>query len=149
VDNKMSRVNPAEALSSVRILLVEDGEANRKLCSLLLRRAGAKVVTAENGQIGVKTALTQSFDLILMDMQMPVMDGYTAATQLRQEGITIPIIALTAHALQGDEAKCRMAGCSGYLSKPIDSATLLRKVAGAIGVREDAPGGKNSTIGVS
>jgi PAS domain S-box-containing protein len=117
------------ALEGARILVVEDGDTNRKLIRLVLERAGVQVKMAQNGQIGVEMAMKFPFDLILMDMQMPVMDGYTAATRLRQEGLTTPIIALTAHAIKGDEKKCRDAGCSGYVVKPIDADLLVRKIA--------------------
>ncbi|MGE0535253.1 MAG: ATP-binding protein [Pirellulales bacterium] len=115
-----------------RVLVVEDGDTNRKLVSLVLRRAGVEVVEAENGQVGVEKASAERFDLILMDMQMPVLDGYNATRQLRQHGIDIPIIALTAHAMKGDEEECIAAGCSGYLAKPIDTDLLLRTVAGIL-----------------
>ncbi len=136
--------SPPEALSSARcrnrsrgqtnrvrgarVLLVEDGDTNRKLIELVLRRAGATVAAAENGQLGVDLASQQDFDLILMDMQMPVMDGYTATRLLRERGMAVPIVALTAHAMSGDEAKCREAGCSDFLTKPIDPDSLLSAV---------------------
>jgi CheY-like chemotaxis protein/HPt (histidine-containing phosphotransfer) domain-containing protein len=130
-------------LPPARVLLVEDGEINRQLISLILRHAGLDVITAENGQIGVELATHAGFDLILMDMQMPVMDGYMASLRLRQMGLQTPIIALTAHAMKGDEEKCREAGCSGYLSKPIDTDQLLRTVAASLpptGTWTAAPG---------
>ena len=128
-----SAVPPTEVrtptLPGTRVLLVEDGDTNRKLIRLILRRAGAEVVEAENGEIGVQCASRGEFDVILMDMQMPVMDGYTATRTLRLAGIQAPILALTAHAMTGDEEKCRAVGCSGYLTKPIDTEQLLAAVA--------------------
>ncbi len=114
------------------ILLVEDGTTNRKLIDLVLRRAGARVTMAENGQIGLNLGRQQKFDLILMDMQMPVMDGYQATAELRRMGVTVPILALTANSMKGDEERCLAAGCSGFLSKPIDGDRLLQGVAGAL-----------------
>jgi CheY-like chemotaxis protein len=127
------------SLSGVRILLVEDGATNRKLISLVLSRAGAEVATAENGEIGVNRARAQKFDVILMDMQMPVMDGYQATAALRRDGLQIPIIALTANSMKGDAEHCLAAGCSGFLSKPIDCDRLLNGVAQALG--DVAPSG--------
>jgi two-component system, sensor histidine kinase len=148
-----------------RVLLVEDGSVNRKLISIMLRTAGIDVTTAENGQVGVQLATTSFFDVILMDMQMPVMDGYTAARTLRDVGMRVPIVALTAHALAEDRQKCLRAGCSGYLSKPIRSHDLLRAIADALASAADplgecavplpreetaarpAPGGRTTTTG--
>ena len=87
-----------------RVLVVDDGDTNRKLIQLVLGRAGAQVEAAENGLQAVTRATTESFDLILMDMQMPIMDGYAATAELRARGLTIPIIALTANAMKWDEA---------------------------------------------
>ena len=119
-------------LCNKHVLLVEDGTTNRKLISLILRRAGMTVATAENGRAGVEAAESEKFDVILMDMQMPVMDGYTAAQQLRALGNTTPIIALTAHAMSGDEQKCRRAGCTAYLSKPVKADVLLATIANVL-----------------
>jgi signal transduction histidine kinase/CheY-like chemotaxis protein/HPt (histidine-containing phosphotransfer) domain-containing protein len=123
------------ALPPARVLLAEDGSINRKLIGLILSRAGLAVTTAENGQHAVELTEAQAFDVILMDMQMPIMDGYTAAAVLRHRGLAVPIIALTAHAMKGDEEKCRRAGCSGYLAKPVNPDRLLRAVADALGER--------------
>jgi signal transduction histidine kinase/ActR/RegA family two-component response regulator len=113
-----------------RVLLVEDTPDNQRLISFVLRRAGAEVVIASDGEEGVTKAIeaersTQPFDVILMDMQMPVLDGYSAATRLRQAGYTRPIIALTANAMSDDQRKCIDAGCSDYATKPIDRAQLF------------------------
>jgi CheY-like chemotaxis protein/HPt (histidine-containing phosphotransfer) domain-containing protein len=128
-----------QPLSAAKILLVEDGVTNRKLISLILERAGAQVVTAENGQVGLDIASRQQFDLILMDMQMPVLDGYSATTELRRRGVEVPVIALTAHAMKGDEERCRAAGCSGYLTKPIETNHLLNAVVGVLRGQDSPP----------
>jgi signal transduction histidine kinase/CheY-like chemotaxis protein len=120
------------SLDGVRVLLVDDGETNRKLISLFLTRCGAAVEIAENGALAVHAAEQNKFDVVLMDMQMPVMDGYTATRRLREGGYDAPIIALTAHAMKGDREKCEMAGCSGYLSKPVNMDELNQTVLEAV-----------------
>lgn len=114
--------------NSQRVLVVDDGPENRELVKVVLEEVRLHVETAENGKIGSEMALQQPFDLILMDMQMPVMDGYAATRLLRENGITIPIYALTAHAMKGFEKNCLDAGCSGFLTKPIDIDLLLETV---------------------
>jgi signal transduction histidine kinase/DNA-binding NarL/FixJ family response regulator len=118
-------------LDGIQVLLVEDGETNQKLIAHFLNRCGATVQVAENGEVAVRMAQDHSFDVILMDMQMPVMDGYTATQRLRELGHREPIIALTAHAMKGDRQTCEAAGCSGYLSKPVDMDELVRTVISA------------------
>jgi len=113
-----------------RILLAEDGPDNQRFVSLLLRRVGADVAIAENGQIAVELALKAEaeqspFRLVVMDMHMPIMDGYEATRRLREKGFTRPIIALTAYAMKDDMAKCLAAGCDAYVSKPVDRRQFL------------------------
>jgi CheY-like chemotaxis protein len=123
-----------------RILLAEDGPDNQRLLSMHLRVCGAEVVIAEDGQIALDLAEKSPFDLILMDMQMPVMDGYTATAELRRRGLSTPIVALTANAMAEDRNKCMASGCTDYLSKPIDREILLQTVSKYLGKRSVAEG---------
>jgi CheY-like chemotaxis protein len=107
------------------ILVVEDTPTNQVLVKLLLEKLGFKVIVACDGKEAIERVEENSFDLIFMDMHMPIMNGYDATKQLRAMKIDIPIIALTASALKGDEAKCISAGCDDYLSKPINRKRLL------------------------
>jgi signal transduction histidine kinase/HPt (histidine-containing phosphotransfer) domain-containing protein len=106
------------------VLVAEDVKANQKLIKLLLNRMGLEVTIANDGSEATQKVLSQQFDLIFMDIQMPRMNGYEATKMLRDKGITTPIIALTANAMKGDEQNCISAGCDGYLSKPIDRSKL-------------------------
>jgi signal transduction histidine kinase len=123
--------------SGGKILLTEDSADNQRIISLILSKAGFHVTIAENGQVACEKALAAlnegaPFDLILMDMQMPVMDGYEATRQLRGNGYDRPIVALTAHATTGDRKKCLDAGCDYYITKPIDRNELLLVAAGCM-----------------
>jgi signal transduction histidine kinase/DNA-binding NarL/FixJ family response regulator len=132
-------VDAVHKLPPLDILVVEDGETNRKLIKVLLQRAGARVVTAENGAVGVGRALECRFDLILMDMQMPVLDGYSATRRLRDAGVTLPIIALTAHAMTADRKKCLDAGCTDYLTKPINAEEMFAAIQRTLASSSCAP----------
>jgi len=122
----------AEDLAGVRVLLVEDGDVNRRLIAAMLAETGAQVDTAENGCVGIERVLATNYDVILMDMQMPVLDGFRATAELRRLGLTVPIIALTAHAMSAELERCQQVGCSACLSKPVDVATLLRTLHEAL-----------------
>ena len=116
-----------------RVLVVDDGEENRELVTLVLEEAGLQVDGAENGQIGLDKGREGNYDVILMDIQMPVLDGYQATAALRQAGVETPIFALTANAMKGFEEKCLAAGCTGYLTKPVDIDLLLDTLGKLLG----------------
>ncbi|MBF0214914.1 MAG: response regulator, partial [Magnetococcales bacterium] len=116
-----------------RILLVDDSEENRMLIRAYLAKTDVQLYTAENGMIALNCLQNQAFDLVLMDMSMPVMDGYTATRSWRrieqqQERVRLPIIALTAHAMQEDIWQCLNAGCDAHLSKPVKKKTLIEMI---------------------
>jgi len=112
---------------SKRILIVEDQEDNRAILRDVLSTAGYELIEATNGQEGVERAQQERPDLILMDIQLPVIDGYEATRRIKSDAAlgAIPIIAVTSYALSGDEAKARTAGCDGYVAKPFSPRELL------------------------
>ena len=117
------------ALRGVRMLLAEDSVDNQELLRIVLGDAGAELEVVENGKLAVLRAEHDAFDLILMDMNMPEMDGYEATRLLRDRGYQRPILALTANAMPGDCERCLAAGCNAHLAKPIDRQRLLEAVA--------------------
>jgi CheY-like chemotaxis protein len=124
-------INPTKL--ACRILLAEDNCDNQRVISQLLSISGAEVTPAANGQVAIDLALAaraegRPFDVILMDMQMSILDGYEATRQLRAECIATPIIALTAHAMTDDRAECLRIGCDDFVSKPIDWDNLLARI---------------------
>ena len=118
-----------------KILLVEDNEMNRDMLSRRLERKGYEVVIAVDGQKAIDLAASVKPDLILMDMSLPVVDGWEATRRLKADALTkqIPIIALTAHAMPEDERRAREAGCNDYDTKPIELPRLLEKIAALLG----------------
>ena len=129
VRSSASRIN----WSGRRFLVVDDIRVNRQVVRFALQKANPMLVEAENGQEAIATLTAardegQPFDLVLLDMQMPVMDGYAAARQIRSQGDTVPIIGLTAKAIDGDIQRCLDAGCDGYLAKPYTPHTLVEQI---------------------
>lgn len=118
-----------EVLRGKRILLVEDSVDNQMLVKILLGKKNAFIDCANNGREGVEMAKAGTYDLVLMDMQMPVVDGYTATEELRRMGLKLPIIALTAHAMKEDRERCLRVGCNEYLTKPIDPPLFFKTLA--------------------
>ena len=127
-----------------KILLVEDHEEIWDFLSRRLKRRGFDIVLAHDGQAGVDKAKAERPDVVLLDMNLPIMDGWTAAEILKRDAVTagIPIIALTAHAMSGDREKAIQAGCDDYHPKPIDFSKLLSQIDAALG-----SGGGNDVAG--
>ncbi|RYZ60535.1 MAG: response regulator [Proteobacteria bacterium] len=119
----------ADALKGMKVLVVEDGEDNRMIISRLLKKAGALIECVEDGEEAIEKLIGQSYDVILMDIQLPQMDGYMVTSKLRQKGLVTPIIALTAHTLIEDRVKAQRAGFDGFLTKPIEWAKLVNALA--------------------
>ncbi|MFV2093783.1 MAG: response regulator, partial [Hyphomicrobiales bacterium] len=139
-DEQLSDVDNVQwEFPAARILVVDDGEQNRDLTTLVLEEAGLSVDQAENGQIAVDKTSTVAYDVILMDVQMPVMDGFTAVRTMREKGLEAPVIALTANAMKGFEAECLEAGYTGYMTKPINIDGLIRKLAELLGAQRCQP----------
>jgi two-component system, cell cycle response regulator DivK len=112
-----------------RILCVEDNPQNMRLVRKILQHHGYEVLEAEDGLTGVEAALKEQPDLILMDINLPDIDGLEATRQIKRQQPTLPIVALTASAMYGDEERCLAAGCDGYISKPVSKIVLLEKLA--------------------
>ncbi len=125
------------------ILVAEDSSTNQMLIKLLLEQLGLQVTIAEDGNQALQKVLTGQFDLIFMDMMMPHMNGYEATQAIRKQGITTPVIALTANAMKGDDKKCIEVGCDDYLAKPIDSRKLLKVISKYLPSKEPALTGTN------
>jgi CheY-like chemotaxis protein len=111
-----------------KVLVAEDVLTNQVLVRLLLERLGLEVTTVEDGALAVEEVMNREYDLILMDIQMPNMNGYEATQAIRKKGVRTPVVALTANAMKGDKDKCIDAGCDGYLAKPIDRRALLQTI---------------------
>jgi len=126
--NKRLPILPQRGLEGIRVLVVEDSTENRELFCVFLEQAGAKTSSATNGEEGVQKALMERPDIILMDIQMPKMDGYEATTTLRNKNYNAPIIALTAHAMPEERERCSRSGFDSYLSKPVDAEVLVETV---------------------
>ena len=130
----LSQIN-AVRLNGVRVLIADDSIDNQRLFQRILKSAGALVEVAGNGELAVSLQAICEFDVVILDICMPVMDGYEAAKTMRRRGFPGPIIALTAHDTPGEEKRCLMSGCSAFYLKPIDRLGLLRAVERAVGVR--------------
>ncbi len=128
------------------VLVVEDNPVNERVLKMILKKFGCEVSVVENGQLAVDALKDTDFDLVLMDCQMPVMDGYQATRRIRESAnrTQVPIIAVTANALQGDREKCLAAGMDDYLAKPVRAPLLHETMAKWLG-RSSASGVKSAT----
>jgi CheY-like chemotaxis protein len=124
--------SPAAPLNGVRILLAEDNAVNQKLTASILNKWGASTRIAENGLEAIEQLEHEQFDVVLMDVQMPILGGLEATQRIRERekltGVHIPVLALTAHAMKGDEDRCRLAGMDGYVTKPVRPSALLEEI---------------------
>jgi len=132
-----------------RVLVVDDGPENRQLVRVVLEEVGLVIEEAENGLLGVERASRGGVDLVLMDVQMPVLDGLAATRRLREQGLTLPIIALTAHAMKGFESTIEAAGCSGWLVKPVSIDLMLATLAPLLGGVRDTAQAPDTAVAVS
>jgi len=134
----------------LRILLAEDNPVNQRLASRLLEKRGHSVVVAGNGREALEVLEKEYFDLVFMDVQMPVMDGFEATAAIRKKegdsGIHLPVVALTAHAMKGDREKCLAGGMDGYLTKPIQPQELDELLQSYIARRAETPEGRESIL---
>jgi CheY-like chemotaxis protein len=126
---------PDNVLQGKQLLLAEDNILNQKVASYILQQAGASVDVVASGKATLQRVLEKQYDCVLMDIQMPEMDGYQATTMIRQTGSAVPIIAMTAAAIAGEEEKCILAGMNDYISKPFVPETLLLKILQCTGER--------------
>lgn len=122
---------------SPTVLLIEDNEQNRYLVTFLLEQRGFEVVSANDGPHGLELAAKRTPDLVLLDIQLPIMHGYDVARALRAlENLRdTPIVAVTSYAMVGDREKCLAAGCNGYIEKPINPETFVAEIEGFVGPR--------------
>ncbi len=125
----MKQVHTRSSMQGLKVLLVDDAPDLRMLLEFVFKSEGAIVQLAENGQEALNLSRNASYNMIIMDIQMPILDGYQAAKQLRIEGFTMPIVALTAHAMRGEKERCLDAGFNAYLSKPVDMKKLISMAA--------------------
>ncbi|MEM7478918.1 MAG: ATP-binding protein, partial [Planctomycetota bacterium] len=139
--NETSKASPLtkshRKLKSGTVLIVDDGETNRQIVRVFLEKLNVRTIEAENGKQACEIVVKHKPDVVLMDMQMPVLDGYAATRRLRAEGFRTPIIALTGNPLPEDQQKCLNAGCNNYLLKPIDMDMLVETIAIFLGYEED------------
>ena len=126
-------------LDGLKILLAEDTPDQALLIGFFLKDLGAKVETVENGADAVNRSLSNNFDLILMDMQMPILSGFDATQLLRRRGFTKPIVALTAQAMKEDQEKCLASGCTTHLAKPFTQENLIKTIRGCFRPPETPP----------
>lgn len=124
------------------VLLIEDNEQNRYLATFLLERNGFTVASAADGLSGINLAQTLLPDLILLDIQLPTMDGHAVARRLRSDETlySVPIVAVTSYAMAGDRERCLEAGCNGYIEKPINPETFIEEVSAYLDASRHSPG---------